>query len=109
MREFIVATAQALQNGQADLPQLVRALEQLSETLEAVENQYASGPEEEEGLRQALLRSLRLYQLSLDILHQCCLANPNLEQLERAVASADEAENGLDEVEYWAVSEDFQP
>jgi hypothetical protein len=106
MREFIVATVQALQSGQYDAPGLTRALDQLSQSLESVENRYQSAPEEEEDLRRALLQSLRLYQLSLDLLRDC-LVTPDPERLERALSSAREAELQLDEIEEWSTSEDF--
>ena len=106
MREFIVTTVQALQSGQFDAQALTRALDQLSESLEAVENQYETAPEVEEELRRALLQSLRLYQLSLDLLRDC-LTTPDPERLERALASAEEAELQLDEIEQWSHSEEF--
>lgn len=104
MRDFIEATVRALQNGQPDLPALAAGLEQLSQDLEAIESQYAVGPEQEEDLRLALLQSLRLYQLSLELLRDC-LEHPRPELLERALASAQEAELRLEEVEQWSLEE----
>lgn len=101
-----MTTVQELQSGRADLPNLSLALEQLGQQLEAVENQYSSAPHQEEGLRLALLQSVRLYQLSLELLRDCLdIVRPDL--LERALASAEEAELRLDEVEQWSGSEEY--
>lgn len=104
MRDFIQATVRALRAGQADLPALAAGLDQLSQDLEVVESQYAVGPEQEEDLRLALLQSLRLYQLSLELLRDC-LEHPRPELLDRALASAHEAELRLQEIEQWSLEE----
>ena len=95
---FIETSIQDLENGRADTVQLIRDLESLGLELEAVENQYASAPEEEEELRLALLHVVRLYQHCLDLLSRC-LEFPRPELLERARAVAEEASLCLEDVE----------
>ena len=96
--DFIKTSIQNLENGRPDTLQLIRDLDDLGQQLEAVENQYAFAPEEEEELRLALLHSVRLYQHCLDLLRRY-LEFPRPEFLERARAAAEEASLHLEEVE----------